>query len=60
MGLPNLRLISLPQPEGRKEVAQHLQSRGVELEIIDDPACRTMMKEFIAARPELWSEDIGK
>ena len=37
----------------------HLRSRGVALEIVDDAECVRMMREFIAARPELWNEDIG-
>ncbi len=37
----------------------YLRSRGVELVILDDPACIQLMRDFIAARPELWSEDIG-
>jgi creatinine deaminase len=27
--------------------------------IVDDPECVRLMEEFIAARPELWNEDIG-
>jgi cytosine/creatinine deaminase len=38
----------------------HLRSRGVELVLLDDPACVSMMQAFIAARPELWNEDIGR
>jgi cytosine deaminase len=37
----------------------YLRSRGVELEILDDPTCIQLMRDFIAARPELWNEDIG-
>ena len=37
-----------------------LRTRGVEVEVVDDPACITLMEEFIAARPGLWNEDIGK
>ena len=37
----------------------YVRSRGVELEIVDDPECVALMREFIAARPELWNEDIG-
>ncbi|MGI8495974.1 MAG: nucleoside deaminase [Gemmatimonadaceae bacterium] len=37
----------------------HLRSRGVRLDIADDEECVRLMREFIAARPELWSEDIG-
>jgi cytosine deaminase len=37
----------------------YVRSRGVELEIVDDPECYRLMQEFIAAHPELWNEDIG-
>lgn len=37
----------------------YMRSRGVALEIVDDPECVALMREFIAARPELWNEDIG-
>ncbi len=38
---------------------EYLRSRGVELEIVDNADCVQLMKDFIAARPELWNEDIG-
>lgn len=34
-------------------------SRGVEVNVVNDPECVQLMREFIAARPELWNEDIG-
>jgi cytosine/creatinine deaminase len=37
----------------------YLRSRGVLLDIRDDPECIAMMTEFIARKRELWSEDIG-
>jgi cytosine deaminase len=37
----------------------YVRSRGVDLVILDDPECIRLMEEFIAARPELWNEDIG-
>lgn len=37
----------------------YVGSRGVELEILDDPECIRLMQDFIAANPELWNEDIG-
>lgn len=37
----------------------YLRSRGALLDIIDDPQCVRLMRDFIAARPELWEEDIG-
>jgi cytosine deaminase len=29
------------------------------VEILQDAECIQMMRDFIAARPELWNEDIG-
>jgi cytosine deaminase len=37
-----------------------LRSRGVEVVVVDDQRCVTMMEGFIAANPELWDEDIGE
>ena len=37
----------------------YVRSQGVTLEILNDPTCIKLMNEFIAARPELWNEDIG-
>jgi cytosine deaminase len=38
----------------------YVRSRGVMLEIVDDIECVRLIEEFIAARPELWNEDIGE
>src|SRR3954471_6455633 len=38
----------------------YVRSRGVVLEIVNDAECMRLMEEFIAARPELWNEDIGE
>jgi cytosine deaminase len=38
----------------------YLRSRGVELEIFNHAECIQLMRDFIAARPELWNEDIGE
>lgn len=37
----------------------YVASRRVELIIVDDERCVALMRDFIAARPELWNEDIG-
>lgn len=37
-----------------------LQSRGVEVTVLDSPECVALMREFIAAHPDLWNEDIGE
>lgn len=36
-----------------------LRARGVRLEVLQDAECMALMRHFIAARPELWAEDIG-
>jgi cytosine deaminase len=36
-----------------------LRSRGVDVQVVQDPRCIAMMERFIAERPELWYEDIG-
>ena len=38
----------------------HLSSRGVVLEVLNEPQCIALMTRFIAAKPELWNEDIGE
>lgn len=37
-----------------------LRSRGVDVEVLQDQVCIDLMQDFIAKRPELWNEDIGK
>jgi cytosine deaminase len=37
-----------------------LRSRGVAVEVLDDPTCKELMRQFIAAKPSLWNEDIGE
>jgi creatinine deaminase len=37
-----------------------LRSRDVKLEVVQDKTCVRLMREFIAANPKLWNEDIGE
>jgi cytosine/creatinine deaminase len=37
-----------------------LAEHGVRVTVLEDAACVAMMREFTAARPELWFEDIGE
>ena len=37
-----------------------LKSSGVEFINLDNDECKTLMRDFIAAKPELWNEDIGE
>lgn len=36
-----------------------LKSEGVALTVLQDEECIQLMRDFIAARPELWNEDIA-
>ena len=36
-----------------------LRSRGVSLDVRDNAECIQLMRDFIAAHPNLWNEDIG-
>jgi cytosine deaminase len=36
-----------------------LRSRGVIVEVLQDPHCIEMMRQFILKHPALWNEDIG-
>ena len=39
---------------------EYVRSRGVKLEILDDPECTSLMQQFIRDHPDLWNEDIGE
>lgn len=36
-----------------------LRSRGVQVEVLQEPVCLELMRNFIADHPALWNEDIG-
>lgn len=37
-----------------------LRSRGVTVEVRQDPTCVALMSAFMRAHPDLWAEDIGE
>ena len=37
-----------------------LRSRGVLVDVLQDPTCIQMMASFIAEHPDLWNEDTGR
>lgn len=39
---------------------EYVRSQGVKVEVLQDPTCIQLMRDFIKAKPELWNEDIGK
>src|SRR5213593_680777 len=38
----------------------YVRAQGVQVEVVQNAECIQLMREFIAARPELWNEDIGE
>ena len=36
-----------------------LRSRGVDVTVLDDPACTALMQRFQREKPVVWAEDIG-
>jgi len=38
---------------------EYVRGRGVEVTVLNDPACIELMRGFVLGRPELWKEDIG-
>jgi cytosine/creatinine deaminase len=36
-----------------------LRARGVDIVILDDAECLQMMRDFVAAHPDIWREDIA-
>lgn len=36
-----------------------LRAHGVDVTLLDDPACKALMQRFIKAKPALWDEDIA-
>jgi creatinine deaminase len=37
-----------------------LRSRGVAIEVLNDPDCERLLADFIREHPTLWDEDIGR
>jgi len=37
-----------------------LRSRGVQVDVVQDPDCMALMEAFMREHPDLWNEDIGE
>lgn len=37
-----------------------LRSRGVEVDVLQNHTCVSLMEQFISEQPQLWNEDIGE
>jgi len=55
-GIPRVVIGENQTFQGEEEL---LRARGVNVEVLQDERCIDLMTRFIAARPELWAEDIG-
>jgi creatinine deaminase len=38
---------------------EHLRAHGVTVDVVQNPECIQLMRDFIARHPQLWNEDIG-
>jgi len=38
---------------------EHLRAHGVKVDVVQNPQCIQLMRDFIASHPQLWNEDIG-
>ena len=57
--LYKIPVIVIGENETFKGPEAYSKKRGVKLIDLDLPECKKMMREFIAAKPKLWNEDIG-
>src|SRR5215468_4852221 len=51
--------IVIGENETFKGPEEYVSSHGVEVRVLQDGECIKLMRDFIAANPELWNEDIG-
>jgi creatinine deaminase len=55
-----IRKVVVGESRTFRGAADFMRSHGVEVIDLDLPECVEMMRAFIAERPELWNEDIGR
>ena len=55
-GIPRVTIGENISFRGEEEL---LRSRGVQIDILQDPDCIQLMRDFLIAKLELWNEDIG-
>ena len=56
-GIPHVIIAENATFLGEEEL---LRSRGVRVDVLNDPTCIALMTRFIHEHPELWNEDIGE
>jgi len=55
-GIPNVIIGENISFKGEESL---LLTRGIKINVLQDPTCIRLMKEFINNNPEIWKEDIG-
>lgn len=55
-----IRKVVVGESRNFEGARQFMESNGVEVIDLDLKECYDMMKRFIAEKPELWNEDIGR
>jgi cytosine/creatinine deaminase len=55
-GIPHVVIGENQNFMGEEEL---LRSRGVRIDVVQDPVCIELMARFIREQPQLWNEDIG-
>ena len=55
----NIGAVVVGEAETFRGGHEWLAENGVEVVVLDDPACKEILRTFIAERPEVWDEDIG-
>jgi cytosine deaminase len=53
-------IIVIGENRNFKGAEELFRQHGVEVVVLNDPACIGMMRDFIQAHADLWNEDIGK
>jgi len=56
-GIPKVKIGENITFQGEEKL---LQSRGIQIEVLQNPECINLMKEFIVKYPDWWNEDIGE
>ena len=54
------RAVDWPEVKPFTGNVDFLESRGVEVIQLDDPACQALFGRFLREKPEVWLEDIGE
>lgn len=57
--LYNIPRVIIGENETFRGEEELLRSRGVKVEVLQDPLCIELMQKFIKTNPKLWNEDIG-